>query len=100
MVEQRGELASEWVAISSIGSKMVCTAEILRSIAPRSTGSAKLAGRDLDRQIEGHNAELAAFRAATGDMFLTSFKDLRADSCYRRRLDWATARALIERCLA
>ena len=42
------------------------------------------------------NARLATIREKTHDVFLTAFKGLRRDGCYRRRLDWALARAIVD----
>ena len=41
------------------------------------------------------NLVLRRFRRQTGDMFLTPYRGLRRDGCYRRRLDYATARLLL-----
>lgn len=42
------------------------------------------------------NARLAEIREKTHDVFLTAFKGLRRDGHYRRRLDWALARAIVD----
>ena len=42
------------------------------------------------------NAQLAHLRATTHDLVLTPFKGLRADGRYRRRLDFSTARGLLD----
>ena len=42
------------------------------------------------------NARLATIREKTHDVFLTAFKGLRRDGHYRRRLDWALARAIVD----
>ena len=46
--------------------------------------------------IDHLNTRLAVIREKTHDVFLTAFKGLRRDGCYRRRLDWASARAIID----
>ena len=46
--------------------------------------------------IDMLNARLARIREKTHDVFLTAFKGIRRDGCYRRRLDWALARAMID----
>ena len=46
--------------------------------------------------IDVLNANLRDIREKTYDVFLTAFKGLRRDGCYRRRLDWALARAIID----
>ncbi|MCG9128555.1 hypothetical protein JT359_13230 [Candidatus Poribacteria bacterium] len=47
-------------------------------------------------EIDILNERLAIIREKTFDVFLTAFKGLRKDGCYRRRLDWAMARAIID----
>lgn len=42
------------------------------------------------------NDRLATIREETHDVFLTAFKGLRRDGHYRRRLDWALARAIVD----
>ena len=42
------------------------------------------------------NARLVEIREKTHDVFLTAFKGLRRDGHYRRRLDWALARAIVD----
>ena len=42
------------------------------------------------------NLRLTEIREKTHDVFLTAFKGLRRDGCYRRRLDWALARSIID----
>ena len=41
------------------------------------------------------NTRLATIREKTHDVFLTAFKGIRRDGHYRRRLDWALARAIV-----
>ncbi len=53
---------------------------------------------DGDVSIDKLNAALAKYRADTHDVFLTAFKGIRKDGRYRRRLDFATARAIIHHC--
>ena len=45
--------------------------------------------------IKNCNERLGEFRQKTEDVFLTCFKGMRKDGRYRRRLDWATARGII-----
>lgn len=47
-------------------------------------------------EIDRLNTRLAAIREKTHDVFLTAFKGLRRDGHYRRRLDWALARAIVD----
>ncbi len=46
--------------------------------------------------IDMLNARLATIRERTHDVFLTAFKGIRRDGCYRRRLDWALSRAIVD----
>ncbi len=47
--------------------------------------------------VDQLNADLATIREKTHDVFLTAFKGVRRDGQYRRRLDWALARAIVDR---
>lgn len=49
-----------------------------------------------DVNIDILNTRLAKIRKRTHDVFLTAFKGLRLDGCYRRRLDWTLARAIVD----
>ena len=42
------------------------------------------------------NTRLATIREKTHDVFLTAFKGMRRDGHYRRRLDWALTRAIVD----
>ena len=54
-------------------------------------------GQDLlDRCVQQLNHRIAQFRNSTSDVLLTPFKGLRSDGKYRRRMDYALARAFIE----
>ncbi|MXY29050.1 hypothetical protein F4Y59_12950 [Candidatus Poribacteria bacterium] len=46
--------------------------------------------------IDTLNARLTTIRQKTHDVFLTAFKGLRRDGHYRRRLDWALTRAIVD----
>lgn len=46
--------------------------------------------------IDQLNSRLVKIRDKTHDVFLTAFKGLRRDGKYRRRLDWALARSIID----
>ena len=46
-------------------------------------------------QIRAYNKFLEEFRENTQDVLLTSFRGLREDGLYRRRLDWKQARRII-----
>ena len=54
---------------------------------------------DLNKFIKKCNAILNKYRAETNDVFLTSFKGLRDDKMYRRRLDFETAKNIMGRAL-
>ena len=47
------------------------------------------------KMVVALNGMLAEFRSNTGDVFLTPFKGMRKDGQYRRRMDFAFARRLI-----
>lgn len=46
--------------------------------------------------IDMLNSRITTIREKTHDVFLTAFKGLRRDGKYRRRLDWALARSIID----
>ena len=46
--------------------------------------------------IDMLNIRLTTIREKTHDVFLTAFKGLRRDGHYRRRLDWALTRAIVD----
>ncbi|MCQ2570926.1 MAG: hypothetical protein MJ154_01615 [Candidatus Saccharibacteria bacterium] len=52
-------------------------------------------GINIDEFIDACNEILAKYRAGTKDVFMASFKGLRIDGLYRRRLDFATARRIM-----
>lgn len=54
---------------------------------------------DLLRFLRKCNELLVKYRKNTKDIFLASFKGLRADNKYRRRLDFATAKAIMSAAL-
>ena len=58
--------------------------------------SPHLAESDLSFFLDQSNRLLENMRANTKDVFLTSFKGLREDGMYRRRMDFSTARALLD----
>lgn len=49
----------------------------------------------LENFIKSLNKEISNFRIKTGDVFMTSFKGLREDGYYRRRLDFNLAKKII-----
>ena len=49
-----------------------------------------------DVDIDMLNARLKTIREKTHDVFLTAFKGIRRDGYYRRRLDWALTRAIVD----
>lgn len=53
----------------------------------------------MDKFLERLNLNLEKFRKQTQDVFLTSFKGLRKDGKYRRRLDFKLAKKLIDQSL-
>lgn len=50
---------------------------------------------DLDLFISKLNFKIEEFRNNTNDIYLTSFKGLRKDGFYRRRMDWKVAKYII-----
>lgn len=46
--------------------------------------------------VDAANSVIDDLRSNTADVFLTAFKGLRADGDYRRRLDYATARRILD----
>lgn len=50
---------------------------------------------DIDAFIDLLNKNLNNYRSMTHDVFLTAFKNLRSDNKYRRRLDFDTARYIL-----
>lgn len=54
---------------------------------------------DLDFFIEEVNKSIDCYRRNTHDALMTSFKGLREDGKYRRRLDFAAARNLMDHCV-
>jgi hypothetical protein len=52
--------------------------------------------RNINGLIKKLNSSLNKFRDETADIFLTPFKGIRKDGKFRRRLDFSTARSLIE----
>lgn len=50
---------------------------------------------ELDKFLENCNKKLTQYREDTADIFLTSFKGLRKDNRYRRRLDFANAKVIM-----
>jgi hypothetical protein len=54
---------------------------------------------DIDKVIKKLNDRLISLREETFDLFLTPFKGLRKDNRYRRRLDYALARCIINESL-
>lgn len=54
-----------------------------------------LSKNELDQVIEIANQILKDYRLATKDVFMTSFKGMRADGKYRRRLDYGEAKKIL-----
>lgn len=61
--------------------------------------SKKYSDAELARIIKEANKILAEYRQITKDVFMTSFKGLREDSYYRRRLDFKTAASILNKAL-
>lgn len=54
---------------------------------------------DVEKLLKKVNDRLNCFREETYDLLLTPFKGLRRDNKFRRRLDYATARLIINDCI-
>lgn len=52
-------------------------------------------GAGLEELIDLANRQIVSYRQGTKDVFLTSFKGLRKDGKYRRRMDWNTASRIL-----
>lgn len=57
----------------------------------------QLTPNQLNAFIKTCNKVLEQYRKKTNDMFMTSFKGLRSDRKYRRRLDYSTARLIVSK---
>lgn len=68
-----------------------------KEIKISSRSKTRISGLDkVDEKIlQSLNRTLHEYRKQTEDVFLTSFKGLRKDGKYRRRLDWKTAKKII-----
>lgn len=60
-----------------------------------SDGEEIITEANLDECIVEFNKVLAEYREQSSDIFLTSFKGLRKDGRYRRRIDWKTSSQII-----
>ena len=54
---------------------------------------------DIDLFIDRCNLTLMDYRDKTQDVFLTSYKGMRDDGCYRRRIDFGTIRHILSKVL-
>ena len=52
-------------------------------------------GHPIERIVDEANAILSEWRTATSDVLMTAFKGLRSDGAYRRRLDFSSARNIL-----
>lgn len=78
----------------------VSSRSITRIMLPTPTLCAVgVAKESIENIIEKLNSNLNRFREETYDLFLTPFKGLRKDNCYRRRLDYKLAKKIIEETL-
>lgn len=87
-------------SIRFVPGSSIASTEIKHSSRAISRISGVPADIDLDRLIAAANQSLGKYRSDTHDTLMTSFKGLRADGKYRRRLDFATARHLLDHCVA
>lgn len=74
-----------------------------KSIKDTSRSITRLSGLPEDIQLDGFldrcNVILGKYRDSTKDVLMASFKGLREDSYYRRRLDFKTARMIMNQCI-
>lgn len=68
-------------------------------LATRASPKGGLSAGDAKRVAEEAGKILKAYRAATADVEMTSFKGLRSDGRYRRRLDYELARDILDEAL-
>jgi hypothetical protein len=76
-----------------------CKAEELNDIeiknSTRSITKIQIDIQDINKLVNDLNEYLHNFRTQTADIFLTAFKGIRTDEKYRRRLDYALAKKII-----
>lgn len=83
--------------------KFVKGNEIKNKIKNTSRAITKISGlefkkeKELENFIQKLNKNLKEYRNSTNDIFLTSFKGLRKDGKYRRRLDYKTAKNILNK---
>ena len=65
-------------------------------IKPSSRFITRIAIEDSIPPLADLNQQLATFRQRTSDVFLTSYRGLRKDGAYRRRMDFRLARRLLQ----
>jgi hypothetical protein len=80
----------EFVPGEEITAEIVVSSRLVTRI-----GGPDLSAKETDKIVTHANAILNDRRRKTKDTFMTAFKGLREDGCYRRRLDYAQARDLL-----
>lgn len=86
-------------SISFVNGSEIPSSEIKhtsRALTRVSVDGAELSSADLERLLNEAQTILNAYRKSTQDVEMTSFKGLRDDGRYRRRLDFALARAVLD----
>lgn len=75
-----------------------CRGDLMRRAKPSDRLITRIGGDfpNINDMVDELNVALSKFRTTTHDIFLAPFKGLRADGRYRRRLDYQTARGLIQ----
>lgn len=63
-------------------------------------GSLISSPNEINKIVNNANITLKNYRIKTGDIFMTSFKGLRKDGLYRRRLDYKTAKDILLKSLS
>ena len=91
-IDNTKEASIKFIPGSEIdGSKIKVSSRSLTRVSVR---NAKI--KNLDTLLQKCNEYLMWYRGNTSDVFLTTFKGLRSDGLYRRRLDFDTARAILD----
>lgn len=90
--------SSSGETIAFIPGKQIPSSEIKISSRAKTRVSldVKLTKDELEQLLNECNRILAIYRKTTQDVFMTSFKGLRKDDKYRRRLDFATTAKIIK----
>ena len=100
--DPNGEIGVRCVDSKQEADIFFCKGEVIQSdIHNSSRAFTRISGLPTHIRLEDFicccNAILKQYRVDTNDIFLTSFKGLRADGLYRRRIDFHTIRAIMNK---